>query len=51
MKTLQQDWKTTAAGLVAAALNLYANGTSGKQLAVSLALTLLGKLAADGEKK
>jgi hypothetical protein len=39
--------KTTLAGLAGGALNLYANGVTGKQVAFSLALSFLGKLAAD----
>ena len=41
-------WRTTLAGLALAALNLYANGVTGKQFAISMGLLILGILAADG---
>lgn len=51
VKAAATDWKTTLAGVALAALNLYANGVSGKQVAVSSAALLLGSLAGDTKKK
>lgn len=45
------NWKTTLAGLAAAALNLFANGGSPKQIGLSLAVSVLGALASDTQKK
>lgn len=49
MKALILNWKTTIAGLAASALNLYANGTDPKQIALSVGIGLLGLLAHDGK--
>jgi len=43
-------YKTTLFGLAASALNLLANGTSWKQVAMSVALGLLGIFAKDFNK-
>lgn len=42
-------YKTSLAGIAAAALNSYANGTSPKQIAVSAALALIGLFASDAK--
>jgi hypothetical protein len=41
------DWKTTLAGLGAAALNLFANGANWKQVLLSIGITALGAFAKD----
>jgi hypothetical protein len=42
-----KDWKTTLAGLAAGGLNLFANGTNPKQIALSLGVAVLGHMASD----
>jgi hypothetical protein len=50
-KAVANNWQTTLAGIGLAALNLYANGMTGKQIAVSIGLAGLGTLAGDGKAK
>lgn len=40
-------WKTTIAGIAAGGLNMFANGTSWKQILVSVSLMFIGALAKD----
>ena len=50
MKTIEQffiHWKTSLAGILAAAANSYANGVSGKQVAISLGIAFLGLFSSD----
>lgn len=42
-----KNWKTTLSGFALAGLNLYANGLSGKQIALSLAFAALGGASKD----
>lgn len=42
-----KNWKTTLAGLAAAGLNLFAQGTNWKNVLVSVGLAALGTLAKD----
>lgn len=42
-----KNWKTTLAGYLLAAANLYANGLTPKQALVSTAFVALGHLAKD----
>jgi hypothetical protein len=51
VKTAASNWQTTLAGIGLAVLNLYANGATGKQIAVSIGLAGLGTLAGDGKPK
>lgn len=44
-------WRTTLAGWLLAILNLYVNGTTGKQLVIGAALVVLGTLARDPETR
>jgi hypothetical protein len=44
---MNKNWKTTVIALAAAALNLYANGVTGKQLLLSVALAAFGAVAKD----
>ena len=48
---MKNDSKTTVLGLLTAALNLYANGLKPSQIALSLAIATLGKMAADTAKE
>ena len=47
MKSFWQSWKTTLLGLGAGALNSAANGTSWKNIGLSVALAFLGAFAQD----
>ena len=42
-----KNWKTTLAGLAAAAANVSVNGVTWKQLVVAAAMAVLGALAKD----
>lgn len=42
-----KNWKTTAYGLAASALNLFANGANWKQVFMSIAIAMLGLVAKD----
>lgn len=47
---MKNSWKTMLAGFVAGGANLYANGSTGKQIILSLAIAGLGLLTKDFDK-
>jgi hypothetical protein len=52
LNNVLSHWKTTAAGLTLAILQVVLNGRSTKELAAGLAVAILGAIAKDpGEKK
>lgn len=51
VKAFFTHWKTSLAGIVASSAQLYAGGTSFKNVALSTAIAVLGLLSSDGDKK